>query len=172
MTGPDRGTNEDKQNGPNLAGKVTESTVFIDGIETIALLDTGSFYEKNLSHLPLLPVKDILKVECSDGQKLPYSGYIKASLTSPGISQCTEQFCISLVVPDTNYNLKVPLLIGTNILDEIEKDYTTQHGDQYLQRANLKTPWYLSLRCLAVRQRELKKNKNRIALYVVLRHQE
>ena len=97
MTGPDRGTNEDKQNGPNLAGKATESTVFIDGIETISLIDTGSciscfgqtFYEKNLSHLPLLSVKDILNVECADGQKLPYSGYIKASLTSPGISQCT-----------------------------------------------------------------------------------
>ena len=28
----------------------------------------------------------------------------------------------------------------------------------------MKRPWYLSLRCLAVRQRELKKNKNRIAI--------
>lgn len=173
MTGPDGGTNMDKKNnGPNLAGRPIETTVFIDGIETTALLDTGScisclgqsFYEKNLSHLPLLPVTDILNVECADGQKLPYSGCIKATMTSPGISQCTEQFCLFLVVPDTNYNLRIPVLIGTNILDEIEKDCRTQHGDQYLQRANLKTPWYLSLRCLAIRQRELKKNKNRIAI--------
>ena len=64
--------------------------MFIEGIGTTALLDTGScisslgqsFYEKNLSHLPLLPVKDILNVECADGQRLPYSGYIIATMTS------------------------------------------------------------------------------------------
>lgn len=56
------------------------------------------------------------------------------------------------------------MLIGTNILDEIAKDCKTQHGEQYLQKTNLQTPWYLSLRCLAIRQRELKKNKNRIAV--------
>ena len=49
-------------------------------------------------------------------------------------------------------------------MDEIEKDCKAQHGEQYLQRANLKTPWYLTLRCLAIRQRDLKKNKNRIAI--------
>ena len=163
---------EKDSNGPNIAGKATETKVYIESLETTALLDTGScissigqsFYENNLGHLPLLPVKDILNVECADGQKLPYSGYINASMTSSGISQCSEQFCIFLVVPDTNYNLRVPVLIGTNILDEIEKDCKLQHGDQYLQRANLTTPWYLSLRCLSIRQRELKKNKNRIAI--------
>ena len=163
---------EKDSNGPNIAGKATETKVYIESLETTALLDTGScissigqsFYENNLGHLPLLPVKDILNVECADGQKLPYSGYINASMTSSGISQCSEQFCIFLVVPDTNYNLRVPVLIGTNILHEIEKDCKLQHGDQYLQRANLTTPWYLSLRCLSIRQRELKKNKNRIAI--------
>ena len=160
------------KNGPNLTGRPTETTVFIDNVELTALLDTGScisylgqsYYEKYLSHLPLLPVTDILNIECADGQKLPYSGYIKASMTSPGIPKCTEQFCLLLVVPDTNYNQRVPVLIGTNILDEIEKDCKAQHGEQYLQRANLKTPWYITLRCLSIRQRELKKNKNRIAI--------
>ena len=160
------------KNGPNLTGRPTGTTVFIDNVELTALLDTGScisylsqsYHEKYLSHLPLLPVTDILNIECADGQKLPYSGYIKASMTSPGIPKCTEQFCLLLVVPDTNYNQSVPVLIGTNILDEIEKDCKAQHGEQYLQRANLKTPWYITLRCLAIRQRELKKNKNRIAI--------
>ena len=68
-------------------------------------------------------MKDILNVECADGQRLPYSGYIKANMTSPGILQCTEQFCLFLVVPDTNYNFRTPVLIGTNILDEIENDH-------------------------------------------------
>ena len=77
---------------------------------------------------------------------------------------CSEQFCLFLVVPDTNYNLQVQVLIGTNILDEILKDCKNIHGDQYLQKANLKKPWYLSLKCLRIKQRELKKHKNRLAV--------
>ena len=109
-------------------------------------------------------MSDILNVECADGQQLPYLGYISTMMTSPGIPQCSEKACLFLIVPDTNCNLKVPALIGTNILDEIVKDYKTQHGDKYLQTANLQTPWYLSFICLAIRQRELKKHKNRIAI--------
>ena len=109
-------------------------------------------------------MSDILNVECEDGQQLPYLGYISTMMTSPGILQCSEKACLFLIVPDTNYNLKVPALIGTNILVEIVKDYKTQHGDKYLQTANLQTPWYLSFRCLALRQCELKTHKNRIAI--------
>lgn len=173
VTGPDGGTDEpDLNNGPNLVGNPTETPVFIDSVETQALLDTGScissvghsFYMNNLSHLPLLPITDILNVECADGKRLPYLGYIKTTVNSSGIPECSEQFCLFLVVSDTSYNLKVPVLIGTNILDEIIKDCKTLHGDQFLQKANLQTPWYLSLRCLTIRQRELKKNKNRLAV--------
>lgn len=173
MTGPDGGTDkQDLNNGPNLTGKPTESQVFIDSIETQALLDTGScissighsFYKNKLSHIPLLPLTDILNIECADGKRLPYLGYIKTTLTSSGIPDCSEQFCLFLIVPDTSYNLRIPVLIGTNILDEIIKDCKIRHGDQYLQKANFQTPWYLSLRCLSIRVKELKKNKNRLAI--------
>ena len=173
MTGPDGGTySQEDNNGPNLGGKPNETTVFLDNIEVQSLLDTGScissigqsFYEKNLSHLPLHPVSEILKVECADGEQLSYLGLIKTVLTSPGIPNCEEQPCLFLIVPDTSYNLKVPVLIGTNILDEIAEKYKTAHGERYLQTGNFQTPWYLSLRCLAIRQRELKKNKNSIAI--------
>ena len=173
MTGPDRGTDKtDKQNGPQLVGKPTLTKVALDNVETSALLDTGSsinsigysFYLSSFSHLPLLPVSDILNVECADGKKLPYVGYIKCTLASSGISECSEQFCLFLVVPDTNYNLQVQVLIGTNILDGILKDCKNIHGDQYLKKANLEKPWYLSLKCLIIRQRELKKHKNRLAV--------
>ena len=58
-------------------------------------------------------------------------GYIKCTLVLSGISECFEQFCLILVVPDTNYNLQVPVVIGTNILDKILKDCKNIHGDQY-----------------------------------------
>ena len=37
-------------------------------------------------------------------------------------------------------------------------------GEQYLQRAELHNPWYLSFRMLHIREKELAKNKNRVAL--------
>lgn len=173
VTGPDRGTDmQDMKNGPNLIGDVTETSVYVGGIETTALLDTGScisslgnsFYQEHLSHLPLKPISDLLKVECADGQNLPYTGYIETNITCPGIPKCSEQCCLLLIVPDTNYNLKVPLLIGTNILNELINDCKKQHGEQYLQTAKLHTPWYLSMRCIAIREKELRRNKNRLAV--------
>lgn len=103
MTGPDGGTyGHEKKCGPNLVGKPKETTVFLDSVECKSLLDTGSciscigqsFYEEHLSHLPLLPITDILNVECADGKQLPYLGYIKTTMTSSGIPQCAEQFCL------------------------------------------------------------------------------
>lgn len=67
-------------------------------------------------------------------------------------------------MPDTNYNSRVPLLIGTNILNELISDCKKQHGEQYIQKAKLQTPWYLTMRCIAIRERELKKTKNRLAV--------
>lgn len=65
ITGTDGGTVMDqKQNGPNLVGNATETSLYIDGVETTGLLDTGScisslkesFYQNNLCHLTLKPI--------------------------------------------------------------------------------------------------------------------
>ena len=147
--------------GQTRSKKPTETSVFIDSVETQALLDTGScissvghsFYVNNLSHLPLLPITDLLSVECADGNRLPYLRYIKATLTSSGIPECSGQFCLFLIVPDTSYNLKVPVLIGTNLLDEFIKDCKSLHGDQYLQKANLMTPLYFSFEMFSYKRK-------------------
>ena len=39
-----------------------------------------------------------------------------------------------------------------------------EHGERFLQISNLTTPWYLSFRCILLRERELQKNNNRIGL--------
>ncbi|VDI34236.1 Hypothetical predicted protein [Mytilus galloprovincialis] len=39
-----------------------------------------------------------------------------------------------------------------------------EHGARYLQNAALTTPWYMTFRCLAMRERELTKNNNRVAV--------
>ena len=156
----------------NVMGNANEAQVSINGIEITSLLDTGScvstvsksFYDKHLSHLELLPLNSILKLECADGQSLPYFGYIQADLQSVNFPTEHVQTSILLVVPDTEYNLNVPLLLGTNVLVEFLNDCKIELGENFLQTANLYTPWYLAFRCIVIRQKELKKNKQRLAV--------
>lgn len=114
--------------------------------------------------MPLFPLNDILKLECADGNFMPYSGYIQVQISAVGIPSDHVQDCIFLVVPDTEYNKDVPLLIGTNILAEFLGHCKSKLGDNFLQNSALHTSWYLAFRCMVLRERELKKSKNRLAL--------
>ena len=170
VVGSNKGTKQ-KQD-PVLVGSSTETDIKINGIPTTALIDSGScisaisktFFDEHFKETPMEKLTEILNVECADGSELPYLGYISATLSSVGIEKSKEQQCLFLVTPETNYNKQIPILIGTNILQELLSDCKNNFGDTYLQKANLHTPWKLAFRCLAIRERELKKNKNRIAI--------
>lgn len=159
---------------PELVGSSNEVAVNINGVEATALLDTGStvstvsesFHHEHLPTLPIYPLQNVLKIECADGELLPYLGYIIASLTAPGTGSHSieEQECLLLVVPDSRYNRSVPLLIGTNILSHFLDHTRQEHGCKFLQVANMHTPWYLSFRCMVLREKELKKNRNCLGL--------
>ena len=86
VAGSDRST--ENENDPKLVGQTNEVEVLIDKKPSRALLDTGScvslvsesFYEANLSDSELMPVGNILNIECADGEGLPYKGYIEAEI--------------------------------------------------------------------------------------------
>ena len=156
---------------PKLVGQPNEVQVKIDGISTTALCDTGScvstcsekFYEENLANKELKPLNNLLNIECADGSQLPYKGYIEADLEAVGIPKSKGQASLFLVVPDTQYNSSTPFLIGTNILKELLDECKMQHGVQFLQKAQLFTPWYSAFKCMTLRERELRRNNNKIA---------
>lgn len=93
---------------------------------SMALLDTGatvstisqSFYCTHLEgKLDLHQLNEEIDIECADGQLMPYLGYVLIDLATHGLSSVDVlKESIFLVVPDSNYNKKVPVLIGTNIL--------------------------------------------------------
>jgi hypothetical protein len=153
-----------------LVGNANEAAVVAEGIDTSALLDTGSsvstvseeFFNSKLRHLELYDIQGLLRVECADGSPLPYRGFVKADVTIPDIST-TPQPCLLLVVPDTQYNGKTPILLGTNFITKVGAHCKETHGEQYLQRVG-QSSWHMALRCLAVRDRQLKKNHHRVAL--------
>lgn len=68
------------------------------------------------------------------------------------------------MVLDSRYNSTVPLLLGTNILAHFLTLIREKNGCRFLQVANLRTPWYLSFRCIVLREKVLHKNKNHLGL--------
>lgn len=158
----------------DLVGSASEVYIVLEGQTVKALLDTGStvstlsltFYNQYLKHLPLQSITNLIHIECADGQPLPYIGYIEASVEGKGVPTRREEESIYpiLIVPDSNYNQTVPLLVGTNILHHILDDLKSQYGERFLQQANLFTPWYLAFRSLTLKEKELQRNGNRLAI--------
>ena len=106
-----------------LVGQDNICSMSVAGRDTLCLLDTGSmvttiasgFYRQHLrpTH-PLMPLESFMRVVGAGGQDIPYEGYIELALAENG-SQ--EQLWVPvLVVRDTPYNEKVPMIIGTNVL--------------------------------------------------------
>ena len=137
-------------------------------------MDTGSvvslvsqtFYQEHLSSISnLQPVGNILNIECADGENLPYIGYIETDITvEEELSDSKSLPCLFLVTLDTRYSERTPIILGTNVLQELMKGCSNKHGERFLQIAPLRNPWYLSFRTLCVRDRELSRKKNRLAV--------
>jgi hypothetical protein len=119
----------------------------------------------NILHQPFHSkvLDNILDIECAGGTPLPYTGYIEANIKMPGDTNTTCQH-VMLVVPDSRYSQHIPALIGTNILDKLMYHLQEEHGVRYLQNAALTTPWFLTFRCLSMREKELTKNNDRLAV--------
>lgn len=124
------------------------------------------FYKQHFSHIELHPVSEALHIGCADSQVMPYLGYICTSITPYGMPSSIDSLhgCSFLVVPTSQYNSRVPLLIGTNIISRLIDVTRAEFGSRFLQDADLHTSWYLALRCMTLRERELRRNGHRLGI--------
>lgn len=137
-------------------------------------MDTGasvstilkSFYDSYFAHTSQLsPIGEQLEVECADGQALPYLGYVSVNFATCALpSTNVLRDCLFFIVPDSGYNTRVPILIGTNILNRLLDILRDEYGSRFLQNADVHAPFYLAFRCLTLRERQLQKNGNRLAV--------
>jgi hypothetical protein len=142
-----------------LFGTPTETKVTLQDINTKALIDTGStvstlshtFYREHLSHLELKALHSLLNIECADGKQLPNEGDIETDIYINDLDE--THFCVFLVIPDSPYHMEVTMLSGTNILTSRER---------FLQASKLIT--YSSFRCILLRDKELNRNNNKLAI--------
>ena len=56
-----------------------------------------------------------MSVVAADGSPVPYKGYIEADISVPFLSSISFTIPV-LIISDTEYNRKVPVIIGTNVI--------------------------------------------------------
>lgn len=109
-----------------------------------------TFYEKNFAYLPLHSLNSIIQVKCASGQILPYLGYIEVDFSFPEeVNVSPKHKILALVVPDTEYNSRVPVVIGTNLIAvcyEVWKEV-----QQTVPQSRVSIPWDLAYSCLISR---------------------
>ena len=150
-----------------LLGDITVSMCYVDGTPCLALIDTGSqittvndsFYKEYLTSCPIKELDDILSVEGANGQEVPFLGYIEADISfSEHTNGLEEQVpTVILVVPNTNFNTDVSVLIGTNVIRYCKESCIECHGVNYLRVAEPDMAWRLAYRHLSRKNHRSKK---------------
>ena len=108
-------------------------------------------------HFPDSPVHsldDLLTVSGAGGSEIPYRGYTEVDIKLPGSEPATFPF---LVVEETEYSSRVPVLIGTNVLRKTLEDLVDVHGVRFAQKARLPSAMYFALSAVHTVQKHLKK---------------
>ena len=158
-----------------LIGEANECTAFVDGNAGLALLDTGSqvtsiaesFYRHHLTSRPITPISDLVRVVGGGGQNVPFIGYVTVDIRFPrdemGADDTFET--LALVVPDNQYNARVPLVIGTNLATQCKDSCEQQRGLLFSQHTKLCSAWRRTYKSLGYHKRVFGKG-NRNAMQI------
>ena len=107
-----------------LIGDTNETKVVLEGINCNSLVDSGaqvSSITEQLAHtleLEIKPLKRLVHIEGVGGYSVPYLGYVEATLKVPEVA-AFEQDCCFLVMPNSPYGERCPIILGTLHIDEI-----------------------------------------------------
>ena len=89
--------------------------------------------------LTVLPLQYLIRIEGAGEHQIQYLGYVKSSVCLPELNKFFD--ILFLVVPDTPYHGRVPVLIGTNMLSSSFSEAVS--SDQ-----RLSNPWRLAMQSL------------------------
>ena len=104
-----------------LVGKANEMSLFVNDKQVLALLETGSMVSTmasslcSLLNLSVQPLDTVFRIKGAGGHNIPYLGIVEAAVRCPKVDMASVPVVL-MVVPDTEYHSRVPILLGTNIL--------------------------------------------------------
>ncbi|KAH3747331.1 hypothetical protein DPMN_181756 [Dreissena polymorpha] len=118
-----------------MIGDPNLTDIKINGILVKALIDSGyqvsssiteEFYD-NMDHKPELNSMDDFQKDLkgANGKTVPYTGYIEASIETQLTS--TPILTILLVIPVSQYHGVAPVLLGTNLIRNIQQFRNTDN---------------------------------------------
>ena len=101
-----------------LIGPANEATIIVEGQQFLALIDGGAQLSTMSESLvqalkfPIHKLNNLIEAEVSGGGTTPFTGYVKARLTIPGIKQMDKD-SLFMVTNDSPYRQRVPVQLGT-----------------------------------------------------------
>lgn len=109
-----------------MIGRANESTITFCGVETKALLDSGSqvttvskqFYDSLNPKPPTAEIEELV-LKGPDGRSIPYLKCIVVTVAANFLPD-KEVDALALIVPTTAYHAEVPIVIGTNVIREYD----------------------------------------------------
>ena len=142
-----------------LVGVANETVAIVNNCRCKCLLDTGSqittlsksFYESHFPNVPLRSIDDFLRIEGANGQPVPYLGYVEVSIRLPGsLPQPFDVDAPVLIVYDTPYNKKVPLCVGTNVIQICVDRGVSLFGEDFVTNKQTDPTWQVVYKCMQV----------------------
>ena len=147
-----------------IVGGANEAHLFIDGRPYTALIDTGSMVSTICEnavqelHLDVKPLANLIQLEGAGGHRLKYVGFVTVKiviprfLTKEATSTASEEKApcdleidaLLLVVPTVPYHNRVPVLVGTNVLEAV---FGAIKADS--MHKEVPDPWKLAMHSLA-----------------------
>ena len=131
-----------------LIGRTNTDTIEVNGIECIALIDSGSvissmsskFHEEQFSHIPLKSIEDVfpegLAITSATDHELNISGYLEANVLLPGL--VTPVPILMTVLKSSILCEDMPILIGSNALEvwrsELDSNKNTNEVNPVVDR--------------------------------------
>ena len=107
----------------------------VEGVEMIALVDTRSQISALTEGfctefgLRFLPLRGLLCLKGTGGVLIPYKGCVEANLTIQGLPRYNEGV-LFLVALDHKYWKRVPIQIGTQVIDHLVVTMTKKELQQ------------------------------------------
>jgi len=155
----------------SLVGQVNEAEITIDDNLVSALLDTGAnistvsqgFFTKMYPDAIIKPLEDFkLDIKCAGDQSLPYIGYVEVDVGIPRVVDPIS--CLLLVTYDTQYGAKVPVILGTNVLEPLMTATEKMHGPLYHHNVHMPDAVYFSFRCMKLQSIALHKSSGQLCV--------
>ena len=78
--------------------------------------------------IPIHPINQLVKIEGGWGDAIDYVGFIEAELSFPMGTHVFKTEALLLILPTTEYQKRVPVTIGTSLIDMAVDSFGTLDG--------------------------------------------